>query len=52
MIIIPAIDIKDGQCVRLEQGRMDKATVYSNEPAKGRGAMDRHGCDAACTWST
>ena len=34
MLIIPAIDIKDGQCVRLEQGRMDKATVFSGEPGK------------------
>ncbi|MFA5073409.1 MAG: 1-(5-phosphoribosyl)-5-[(5-phosphoribosylamino)methylideneamino]imidazole-4-carboxamide isomerase [Nitrospirota bacterium] len=32
MIIIPAIDLKEGQCVRLEQGLMDKATVYSDEP--------------------
>ena len=34
MIIIPAIDLKDGLCVRLEQGRMDSATVFSKEPAK------------------
>ena len=34
MLIIPAIDLKDGQCVRLEQGRMDKATVFSGEPGK------------------
>ena len=34
MIIIPAIDLKDGHCVRLEQGRMDSATVFSKEPAK------------------
>jgi len=34
MIIIPAIDLKDGSCVRLEQGRMDKATVFSKEPGK------------------
>ena len=51
MIIIPAIDIKDGQCVRLEQGRMDKATVYSNEPGKaaaqwtGMGATRLHVVD-------
>jgi phosphoribosylformimino-5-aminoimidazole carboxamide ribotide isomerase len=32
MLIIPAIDLKDGQCVRLEQGRMDKATVFSGKP--------------------
>jgi phosphoribosylformimino-5-aminoimidazole carboxamide ribotide isomerase len=33
MLIIPAIDLKEGKCVRLEQGLMDKATVYSNDPA-------------------
>jgi phosphoribosylformimino-5-aminoimidazole carboxamide ribotide isomerase len=34
MIIIPAIDLKDGTCVRLEQGRMQSATVFSKEPGK------------------
>jgi len=34
MLIIPAIDLKDGHCVRLEQGRMDAATVFSKEPGK------------------
>lgn len=33
MLIIPAIDLKDGKCVRLEQGLMNKATVYSDDPA-------------------
>ncbi|MDI6890203.1 MAG: 1-(5-phosphoribosyl)-5-[(5-phosphoribosylamino)methylideneamino]imidazole-4-carboxamide isomerase [Thermodesulfovibrionales bacterium] len=32
MIIIPAIDLKDGQCVRLLQGRRDAVTTYSNDP--------------------
>lgn len=32
MLLIPAIDIKDGKCVRLKQGRMDKETVYSDNP--------------------
>lgn len=32
MIIIPAIDIKDGRCVRLKQGRMSEETVYSQYP--------------------
>ena len=32
MIVIPAIDIKDGRCVRLKQGRMDDATVFSDQP--------------------
>lgn len=33
MLIIPAIDLKEGTCVRLEQGLMDRATVYSYDPA-------------------
>ncbi len=33
MLIIPAIDLKEGKCVRLEQGLMDKATIYSIDPA-------------------
>ena len=33
MLIIPAIDLKDGKCVRLEQGLMDRALVYSDDPA-------------------
>ncbi len=33
MIVIPAIDLKEGRCVRLLQGRMEDATVYSEDPA-------------------
>lgn len=33
MILFPAIDLKDGQCVRLVQGDMDRATVFSDTPA-------------------
>src|SRR5690606_7993284 len=32
MLIIPAIDLKDGKCVRLRQGRMDDSTVFSDDP--------------------
>ncbi len=32
MIIIPAIDLKDGKCVRLRQGSMDEVTVFSDDP--------------------
>ena len=32
MLLIPAIDLKDGQCVRLRQGRMDDSTVFSSNP--------------------
>lgn len=38
MLIIPAIDLKDGHCVRLKQGQMADATVFSEDP----GAMARH----------
>lgn len=34
MLIIPAIDLKDGKCVRLSQGRMDQVTLYSDNPAE------------------
>ncbi len=33
MLVIPAIDLKDGKCVRLLQGKKDTATTYSNDPA-------------------
>ena len=33
MLIIPAIDLKDGHCVRLKQGEMASATVFSEDPA-------------------
>jgi phosphoribosylformimino-5-aminoimidazole carboxamide ribotide isomerase len=33
MLLIPAIDLKDGHCVRLQQGDMGKATVFSEDPA-------------------
>lgn len=33
VILFPAIDLKDGQCVRLVQGDMDRATVFSDSPA-------------------
>ena len=32
MLVIPAIDLKDGQCVRLRQGRMDDSTVFGDDP--------------------
>lgn len=32
MLLIPAIDLKDGKCVRLRQGRMDEETVFSDDP--------------------
>jgi phosphoribosylformimino-5-aminoimidazole carboxamide ribotide isomerase len=41
MLIIPAIDLKDGHCVRLKQGDMNDATVFSEDP----GAMARQWLD-------
>jgi phosphoribosylformimino-5-aminoimidazole carboxamide ribotide isomerase len=41
MLIIPAIDLKDGKCVRLQQGDMDSATVFSEDPP----AMAKHWLD-------
>jgi len=34
MIVIPAVDLKDGRCVRLSQGRMDQETIYSENPVE------------------
>lgn len=34
MLVIPAIDLKDGQCVRLRQGRMEDSTVFSDDPVE------------------
>ncbi len=42
MIVIPAIDLKEGNCVRLEQGLMDKDTIFSSDPgAQARDWQDQ-----------
>lgn len=42
MLLIPAIDLKDGQCVRLKQGDMDQSTVFGDDPAAvARGWVDK-----------
>lgn len=46
MILYPAIDLKDGQCVRLIHGDMDQTTVFSDNPA----AQARAFQDAGCSW--
>jgi len=46
LTIYPAIDLKDGACVRLKRGDMDQATVYSADPA----AQARAWQDAGFTW--
>ncbi len=43
MILFPAIDLKDGQCVRLELGRMDRATVFNDDPAAQALKFERQG---------
>ena len=44
MLIIPAIDLKDGQCVRLRQGAMEDSTVFSDDPV----ATAKRWVDAGC----
>jgi phosphoribosylformimino-5-aminoimidazole carboxamide ribotide isomerase len=44
MLLIPAIDLKDGKCVRLKQGRMADVTVFSDDPV----AMARHWAEQGC----
>ncbi|WP_419739015.1 1-(5-phosphoribosyl)-5-[(5-phosphoribosylamino)methylideneamino]imidazole-4-carboxamide isomerase [Ruegeria sp.] len=46
MILYPAIDLKDGNAVRLLRGEMDKATVFNEDPA----AQARAFVDAGCEW--
>ncbi|PPD46264.1 MAG: 1-(5-phosphoribosyl)-5-[(5-phosphoribosylamino)methylideneamino]imidazole-4-carboxamide isomerase [Methylocystis sp.] len=43
MILFPAIDLKEGQCVRLAQGDMDRATVFSDDPANQARAFQAQG---------
>lgn len=44
-ILFPAIDLKDGQCVRLKLGEMDSATVYNDDPAAQAKAFEEMGFD-------
>ncbi|MEM6661192.1 MAG: 1-(5-phosphoribosyl)-5-[(5-phosphoribosylamino)methylideneamino]imidazole-4-carboxamide isomerase [Pseudomonadota bacterium] len=46
MILYPAIDLKDGQCVRLLRGEMDQATVFNDDPAAQALSFQ----DAGCRW--
>ncbi len=43
MILFPAIDLKNGECVRLLYGNMDKATVFNKDPAAQAEAFERQG---------
>ena len=46
MILYPAIDLKDGVCVRLRRGEMDAATVFNDDPA----SQAKQFADAGCEW--
>jgi phosphoribosylformimino-5-aminoimidazole carboxamide ribotide isomerase len=43
MILFPAIDLKDGQCVRLKLGDMNQATIYNDDPADQALAFEKQG---------
>ncbi|AJY69335.1 1-(5-phosphoribosyl)-5-[(5-phosphoribosylamino)methylideneamino] imidazole-4-carboxamide isomerase [Geobacter sulfurreducens] len=45
MIVIPAIDLKEGKCVRLEQGLMEKDTVFCDNPADQAREWERQGAE-------
>jgi phosphoribosylformimino-5-aminoimidazole carboxamide ribotide isomerase len=45
MFVIPAIDLKDGKCVRLKQGRADDVTVYSDDPVAVAKRWEAEGAD-------
>ena len=45
MILYPAIDLKDGQCVRLLRGDMSAATVFGDDPAAQAAAFQAAGCE-------
>jgi phosphoribosylformimino-5-aminoimidazole carboxamide ribotide isomerase len=43
VILFPAIDLKEGRCVRLKQGDMDQATIFNNDPAAQAGTFETQG---------
>jgi phosphoribosylformimino-5-aminoimidazole carboxamide ribotide isomerase len=45
MIVIPAIDLKEGKCVRLEQGLMERDTVFCDHPANQAREWERQGAE-------
>ena len=44
MILFPAIDLKDGQCVRLVKGNMKKTTIFNNSPTEQARLFQNSGC--------
>ena len=51
MLLIPAIDLKDGRCVRLKQGLLDDVTVFSDDPVSVVGGFASQG-RGGCMWWT
>jgi hypothetical protein len=51
MLLIPAIDLKDGHCVRLKQGDMDQSTTFGEDPAAMAASWVDKGA-RACIWWT
>ena len=45
MFLYPAIDLKDGNCVRLYKGEMEQATVFNDNPAAQAKAFEDDGCE-------
>jgi len=45
MILFPAIDLKDGNCVRLYKGEMDQATVFNDDPGDQARQFEKAGCE-------
>ena len=43
MILVPAIDLKEGRCVRLKQGDMDQATIFNDDPAAQAATFESQG---------
>ena len=48
MILFPAIDLKEGHCVRLIQGDMEQATVFNDDPADQAATFSRQGFSNGC----
>ena len=51
MIIIPAVDIKQGQCVRLREGKAEAVTVFSDDPAQMAEQWVSSGRNASMWWT-
>ena len=43
MLVLPAVDIKDGACVRLRQGKANETTVFAKDPVEAALAWERQG---------